>query len=79
MYCENCQTGYYGNPNVAGGMCKECACHHHGSIHGICNQVSSHYHFFFLFFLIFTLFMKIEREMFLDFCSSLLGPFNLNY
>ncbi|VDK84796.1 unnamed protein product [Litomosoides sigmodontis] len=40
MYCENCQTGYYGNPNVAGGMCKECACHHHGSVHGICNQTT---------------------------------------
>ncbi|KAK6105271.1 Laminin EGF-like (Domains III and V) family protein [Brugia pahangi] len=38
MHCESCLTGYYGNPNVIGGMCNECACHQHGSVHGICNQ-----------------------------------------
>uniref|UniRef100_A0A1I7VMW8 Laminin alpha 1 chain n=1 Tax=Loa loa TaxID=7209 RepID=A0A1I7VMW8_LOALO len=36
QYCENCLTGYYGNPNAVGGMCKECACHQHGSKTGQC-------------------------------------------
>lgn len=40
LYCEKCLTGYYGNPNIVGGMCKECDCHQHGSVHGICNQAS---------------------------------------
>ncbi|CAG9529626.1 unnamed protein product [Cercopithifilaria johnstoni] len=40
LYCESCLTGYYGNPNIVGGMCKECACHQHGSVHEICNQES---------------------------------------
>ncbi|KAM3721816.1 Laminin subunit [Dirofilaria immitis] len=36
LYCENCLTGYYGNPNTMDGMCKECACHQYGSETGQC-------------------------------------------
>ncbi|OZC06693.1 hypothetical protein X798_06324 [Onchocerca flexuosa] len=36
LYCENCLTGYYGNPNISGGMCQECACHQYGSKTGQC-------------------------------------------
>uniref|UniRef100_A0A915BQN1 Laminin subunit alpha-2 n=1 Tax=Parascaris univalens TaxID=6257 RepID=A0A915BQN1_PARUN len=40
MYCESCVTGYFGDPNVPGGFCEECACHPDGSRHGACDPVN---------------------------------------
>lgn len=40
IYCETCVAGYYGNPNVDGGYCAQCACHPHGSLNGYCHNVT---------------------------------------
>ncbi|VDN17874.1 unnamed protein product [Gongylonema pulchrum] len=41
LYCESCLSGYYGNPNVLGGFCEQCACHRDGSLDDTCDQVAS--------------------------------------
>ncbi|VDM41107.1 unnamed protein product [Toxocara canis] len=40
MYCESCVNGYFGDPNVPGGFCEQCACHPDGSRHGVCDPVT---------------------------------------
>ncbi|KAF1373388.1 hypothetical protein PFLUV_G00260050 [Perca fluviatilis] len=39
-YCERCSVGYYGNPSVAGGMCRRCSCSGRGSLHPLCDALT---------------------------------------
>lgn len=39
-YCELCEVGFYGNPNVDGGYCQPCACHPYGSLNAYCHNVT---------------------------------------
>uniref|UniRef100_A0AC34GEF3 Laminin subunit alpha n=1 Tax=Panagrolaimus sp. ES5 TaxID=591445 RepID=A0AC34GEF3_9BILA len=40
IYCESCVAGYYGDPNIDGGFCAQCACHPYGSLNGYCHNVT---------------------------------------
>ncbi|CAI4225847.1 unnamed protein product [Auanema sp. JU1783] len=40
QYCENCQTGYFGNPEIPAGFCEECNCHPDGSLNSNCDPLT---------------------------------------